>query len=62
MIKKIAWALVAALFVPFAFAQDLDYGEGECYDQMYASNERYVLERDPNTYSFAYALRHLNAN
>ena len=29
MIKKIAWALVAALLVPFTFAQDLDYGEGE---------------------------------
>ena len=29
MIKKMSWALVAALFVPFALAQDLNYGEGE---------------------------------
>ena len=41
---------------------DVEYGEGECYDEMYVSNERYLLERDPSKYGFAYALRHLKAN
>jgi hypothetical protein len=29
MLKKIVLILTAALFMPFAIAQDLDYGEGE---------------------------------
>ncbi len=28
MLKKIVLILTAALFMPFAFAQDLDYGQG----------------------------------
>ena len=38
---------------------DVEYGEGECYDEMYVVNQYYVLERDPDVLRFKYALNNL---
>ena len=38
---------------------DVEYGEGECYDELYAVNQYYTLERDPKSWRFKYALDNL---
>ena len=38
---------------------DVEYGEGECYDQLYVVGCGYDLLRDPESWSFTYALSHL---
>lgn len=38
---------------------DVEYGEGECYDQQYAVGHSYVLERDSSRYDYRSALEKL---
>ena len=38
---------------------DAEYGEGECYDELYVVGCDYDLVRDPESWSFQYALRYL---
>ena len=41
------------------FDADVEYGEGECYDQAFLVNQHYVLERPSAAWDFQYALKRL---
>ena len=38
---------------------DVEYGTGECYDELFVVGCAYDLLRDPQSWSFKYALSHL---
>ena len=38
---------------------DVEYGEGECYDELYATNQHYDLLRDSSAWDFRNAVKYL---